>query len=232
VTEEEPTVVTSSMPMLILVGVVSAIVAAALAGGLVVAYENNQNSSTQSDLQFQIDNLKSQLAAEETATPTPTTTPTATATATETPSSTALTATSLGNATVVLSSTNYKLTNGTYTHSGTGPFGPGTFDSIALDSNHIAVDSANAGQAATVLTVTEEYPGAMGAGTFEELEVMTNSNNTPSYLARVEMTSLGATTATINNVTFASNVITVTYTTAGTSTTKTYKLSGSTLTEQ
>ena len=58
------------------VGVVCVILAAAIAGGSVYAYERHQRSSSDSDLQAQINTLKSEVAALPTATPLPT--PTAT----------------------------------------------------------------------------------------------------------------------------------------------------------
>jgi len=215
-----------------LIGVVCALVAALAAGGGVYAYEYHQNSTNQTNLQAQVDSLKSQLATMNMASPTPTATPTATPSSSATPTSNIFTTAALDGATVKMGGSNYTMSNGSYVHPGTGPFGPGTYDSIVLDANHIAVDSANASQAAIVLTVTEEYPGAMGAGTFEELEVMTNNANKPVFLSQADLSSLGATATTVSSLSFASNVITVATTTAGTSSTKSFLLSGTTLVQQ
>lgn len=129
---------------------------------------------------------------------------------------------------VTISGTSYKLANGTYTHPGTGPFENGVPETIILDESHIAVDSANADQVAIILQIHARLGG--GNATFNELEIMNNVSGTPTYVARVALNNNEQ--STINNVTFASDIVTVHMTVSGVAVTASYKLSGTTLIKQ
>jgi len=129
---------------------------------------------------------------------------------------------------VTISGTSYKLTNGTYTHPGTGPFENGVPETIVLDESHIAVDSANADQAAIILQIHARLGG--GNATFNELEIMNNVSGTPTYVARVALNNNEQ--STIDSVAFASNIVTVHMTVSGVAVTASYKLSGTTLIKQ
>jgi len=219
----------SAMP--VITGVIVAALVALIAGASVYAYEKQQNTTDQNNLQAQINSLKTQLAAAAKATPTATATPVVSFTPTATPavSPTAnpnlqvLTASAIGNATITLNGTDYKLTNGKYTHPGTGPFGPGTIDAISLDASNIAINTGIPSDVAAVTaTVTEEYPGAMGAGTYKQLMVFANMDGRAVYWAGTSASELGAQAATVSGLTFVDHTVTATVTVGGKATTTRY----------
>lgn len=78
--------------------VLSVIIAALLAGGGVYAYQKNQSNKTQSDLQSQIDTLKTQVDAAKTSVATPMPSPIAAVQPTSTPDSTGQTKTDIEQA--------------------------------------------------------------------------------------------------------------------------------------
>jgi hypothetical protein len=98
--EEQQTGSTPFFKRPLVVGISAAVVAVLVGGGAVYVYENNQNTTSQNNLQAQINSLKTQLATATSPTPTAspmtsdsptatsTTTPSPVATATPTPAST------------------------------------------------------------------------------------------------------------------------------------------------
>jgi cytoskeletal protein RodZ len=220
--------------------IVTAIIAGGLAGSGTYYYVHAKATTDKNNLQNQIDtaskkveSLTAQLKAASSTT-TSTSSTTATPSSTTPTSSTATTnifsLTNLESATIDVSGTEYQLTNGVYTHPGNGPFDTDVPSTITLDQKNIAVDSANANQAAIVLAVGSMRHG--GATTnFNELEIMTNSSGTPKYLARILLNDYSG--STVNSVSFASNVVTVNLTPADeTSKTVTYQLANGTLTQK
>ena len=146
--------------------------------------------------------------------------------------SSAFSLTNLKAASVVVSGTTYKLTDGIFKQVGDGPFNPEIPATITLDQKNYAVDTANANQAAIILALGGmRHVGATVNPT--EIEIMTNNAGTPKYAARVLLD--GYYECTVNSIAFASNIVTVNFTRVGTTTVKTvsYKLNANnTLTMQ
>ncbi len=233
-----------------LVIVVSCLVTAGLAGAGVYYLLNNKVGQNKDSLQSQINDLASKYTnsqgnSEDTSnsniddsnsnsvsasTSTAATNTNQAAASTSNTPTDAFSLAKLKTATVVVSDVNYQLSAGKYTHPGVAPFDPEVPATLTLDQKNIAVDTTNPNQAAIIVAIG----GMRHAGATvncNELEIMTNNNGAPKYLTRVLLD--GYTQTTVSSISFASNVVSVTYVPiGGTSTTTVHKLINNVLVKQ
>jgi len=218
--------------------VISVLITGLVVGGLTYFFINRAATSDKNDLQSQISSLDNKLSGTEkslssalsssSSSSSDSSSSSSSVSATSSSSSSAAVSsafslTNLKAASVVVGGTTYKLVNGVFDQTADGPFNTEIPATITLDQKNYAVDTANANQAAIILTLGGmRHAGATVSPT--ELEIMTNSAGTPKYAARVLLD--GYFECTVNSIAFASNIVTVSFTRVGATIAKTvsYKL--------
>jgi len=180
--------------------IVAIVIVVALIVILLILWSNNRNSNS-SDMTTSatVTSEESAISNTEPAAPSLTSATIDTATSTTRSTTEVFSLTNLRKAYVTIGTSNYKLTNGSYTNSSAGYDQP---SSITLDETSITNDTTNSQQIAVILKV--QYSGS---GVSKVLEIMGNKGGQPQHVANTTLNE--GQSANIQSITFASSLISI-----------------------